>query len=610
MNDLALHCLKRSRILLKESRSWQFRSISASWPDLDVSLPKNQMKRTIQLTLSGLLLFQSVGSPVLAADDIFEVQQFEEPSSNSQNHQADSTFSSASDSSDSKMSGSQITVQENTQQEDKLQNPASSSDRPSGEDHSMSSRMETQNEAQTVSSSLSPVFRLYNPNSGEHFYTLSEAERDTLMRLTWKYEGVNWYINQSEDGAPLFRLYNPNTGDHHYTLDSNERDSLVNAGWKDEGIAWSTDPKETTCVYRLYNPNEKRAGTHHYTTDAGEYETLARLGWRPEGIAFFALPPAELKTTTFNGQTGTVYEKADGTYATGLQFIGSNLYYFDPDTGCMMTDLLLDHPQIQKKYYFGLDGKACQGMVSVHGQTRVFDQNYQMLTSCTYVSRNGTAFFLDGQGQIDLGVQRIGSVILTPGSDGTIQKSAFTSVYRYMQTDPRWGDVIFTNISFSQLGCVPTVMSCILNTLTPASTTPLELGYALQAAGYLSGDVFGSKPLGTVTDGIPWLAEKYGLVCHSYMTLEESRAILKAGGMISLTAGPGLFASTSIDHQILVYGYDENGMVYVHDPYDSSRSGLYSLEIVYAQKSAYSEADEAGSVFGIENPSVKGRYDF
>lgn len=568
------------------------------------------MKRTIQFTLCGLLLVQPVGNPVFAAEDIFEDQQFEDSSSATQNQQTDSTASSASEISDSKMSGTQTIEQENTQSEHDLQTPSSSSDRSSSEDHAMSSKMETQNEAETVSSSLSPVFRLYNPNSGEHFYTLSEVERDTLMRLTWKYEGVNWYINQSEDGAPLFRLYNPNTGDHHYTLDSNERDTLVNVGWKDEGVAWSTDPKQTTRVYRLYNPNEKRAGTHHYTTDAGEYETLARLGWRQEGTAFFALPPAELKTTTFNGQPGTVYEKADGTYATGLQFIDNNLYYFDPDTGCMLADLLLNHPQIQKTYYFGPDGKACQGMVSVHGQTRVFDQNYQMLTSCTYVSRNGTVFVLDEQGQIDPGIQRIGSVVLTPGSDGTIQKSAFTSVYRYMQTDPRWGGVVFTNVSFSQLGCVPTVMSSIINTLTSASTTPLELGYALQAAGYMSGDVFGSKPLGTVTNGIPWLAEKYGLVCHSYMTLEESRALLKAGGMISLTAGPGLFASTSIDHQILVYGYDENGMVYVHDPYDSSRSGRYSLEIVYAQKSAYSEAYEAGSVFGIENPSVNGRYDF
>ena len=285
------------------------------------------MKRTIQFTLCGLLLVQPVGNPVFAAEDIFEDQQFEDSSSATQNQQTDSTASSASEVSNSKMSGTQTIEQENTQSEHDLQTPSSSSDRSSSEDHAMSGKMETQNEAETVSSSLSPVFRLYNPNSGEHFYTLSEVERDTLMRLTWKYEGVNWYINQSEDGAPLFRLYNPNTGDHHYTLDSNERDTLVNVGWKDEGVAWSTDPKQTTRVYRLYNPNEKRAGTHHYTTDAGEYETLARLGWRQEGTAFFALPPAELKTTTFNGQPGTIYEKADGTYATGLQFIDNNLYY-------------------------------------------------------------------------------------------------------------------------------------------------------------------------------------------------------------------------------------------------------------------------------------------
>ncbi len=37
------------------------------------------------------------------------------------------------------------------------------------------------------------MYRLYNPNSGEHFYTASKGERNHLIRLGWNDEGIGWY---------------------------------------------------------------------------------------------------------------------------------------------------------------------------------------------------------------------------------------------------------------------------------------------------------------------------------------------------------------------------------------------------------------------------------
>lgn len=34
------------------------------------------------------------------------------------------------------------------------------------------------------------VYRLYNPNSGEHFYTTSFYEQNTLKNVGWRDEGV------------------------------------------------------------------------------------------------------------------------------------------------------------------------------------------------------------------------------------------------------------------------------------------------------------------------------------------------------------------------------------------------------------------------------------
>lgn len=92
--------------------------------------------------------------------------------------------------------------------------------------------LSVQDEGSTMS-----MARLYNPNSGEHFYTLSTAERDMLTSVGWVFEGVGWTAPATSD-RPVYRLYNPNAGDHHYTLDASERDMLVGLGWVDEGIGW------------------------------------------------------------------------------------------------------------------------------------------------------------------------------------------------------------------------------------------------------------------------------------------------------------------------------------------------------------------------------------
>lgn len=128
------------------------------------------------------------------------------------------------------------------------------------------------------------MFRLYNPNTGEHFYTASVEEKDHLLKLGWRDESVGWATLRT--GQSIYRLYNPNAGDHHYTVSADERDHLVQVGWHDEGIATRTSGHAP--IYRLYNPNAKKAGAHHYTRYATERDFLINLGWRDEGIAWYA----------------------------------------------------------------------------------------------------------------------------------------------------------------------------------------------------------------------------------------------------------------------------------------------------------------------------------
>ncbi|WP_019892773.1 hypothetical protein [Allobaculum stercoricanis] len=135
---------------------------------------------------------------------------------------------------------------------------------------------------------LNPVYRAYNPNNGEHLYTLDEKEYKHVASVGWDAEGVAFMAEEEKNGQALYRVYNPNSGLHHYTTDETEKNTLVSLGWHDEKVAWYTNKKpQSAPVYRVYNLND---GNHHYTMSKQEKDALVTLGWQFEGIAFRTAP--------------------------------------------------------------------------------------------------------------------------------------------------------------------------------------------------------------------------------------------------------------------------------------------------------------------------------
>lgn len=135
-----------------------------------------------------------------------------------------------------------------------------------------------------VETQIQAMYRLYNPNSGEHFYTAVISEKNHLVNVGWKYEGIAWYAPIT--GDPVYRLYNPNAGDHHYTTSKEEKNHLVEVGWNYEGIAWYSGGNIP--LYRAYNPNAT-AGAHHYTISRTEINHIVSVGWRDEGIGWYGV---------------------------------------------------------------------------------------------------------------------------------------------------------------------------------------------------------------------------------------------------------------------------------------------------------------------------------
>lgn len=173
-------------------------------------------------------------------------------------------------------------------------------------------------ESERDSITLSPVYRFYNPKTGDHFYTASDNEKSVVANTSksgYVYEGTAFYAftKQSSETSPVYRLYNAINGDHFYTASENEKNSLTNnsnSGYAYEGIAFyafSTQSNGTYPVYRLYNTT---TGDHFYTASENEKNSLILSTLGPEisvGLWY------QSKTDTFQIDANKSYNIRDNS---------------------------------------------------------------------------------------------------------------------------------------------------------------------------------------------------------------------------------------------------------------------------------------------------------
>ncbi|KFI47931.1 InlB B-repeat-containing protein [Bifidobacterium biavatii] len=165
-------------------------------------------------------------------------------------------------------------------------------------------------QAKLVETGNVALYRVYNPNNGDHYFTTNRKEATRLVQLGWKAEGAPYkvakarsnsvYTGTDEKGNPIYTkvsanfgtavwsVYNPNTGEHLLTFES-EANGLAKAGWTKEDIKFYTSQNGNAPVVRVYNPNTN--GPAHLYTKASEARGLAKLGWKIDnsGKAVFTL---------------------------------------------------------------------------------------------------------------------------------------------------------------------------------------------------------------------------------------------------------------------------------------------------------------------------------
>lgn len=210
------------------------------------------------------------------------------------------------------------------------------------------------------------MYRMYNPNSGEHFYTAKTSERDDLSSIGWRYEGVGWMAPAHSD-TPVYRLYNPYTSDHHYTMNSLERDNLTAIGWNYEGIGWySSDTNRNYPLYRQFNPYAN-IGSHNYTMDVAEKNHLVSIGWRDEGVAWYAVGtgfsiPQTTPDNNGNNSSGNNGNVNNNNGSNGSSSGSNDVYYKNCDAvrAAGKAPLYRGQPGYRPALDRDNDGVACE----------------------------------------------------------------------------------------------------------------------------------------------------------------------------------------------------------------------------------------------------------
>ena len=142
------------------------------------------------------------------------------------------------------------------------------------------------------------IYRFFNQDTGVHFYTASETERDAISAelTSFEYEGVSYNSVDpltGSDAVSVYRFFNQDTGVHFYTASETERDvveQLDNFVFEGEAFsAYESEVEGSIPIYRFFN---SVTGGHFYTPSATERDLVidSLPDFQSEGIAYYALP--------------------------------------------------------------------------------------------------------------------------------------------------------------------------------------------------------------------------------------------------------------------------------------------------------------------------------
>lgn len=138
----------------------------------------------------------------------------------------------------------------------------------------------------------SRVYRLHNPQSRIHYFTLSSKESISMIRQGWSLEDGEYTYSMPEESdktTPYYRAYNPNTGEYLWTSNIDEYNAVRSFGWNQDGIDGNIFKSHELGSYPLYRLFNSTSGLHHWTANEDEKTRCIDWGWTYEGIVGYVI---------------------------------------------------------------------------------------------------------------------------------------------------------------------------------------------------------------------------------------------------------------------------------------------------------------------------------
>lgn len=140
------------------------------------------------------------------------------------------------------------------------------------------------------------VHRFFNTESGRHFYTGSKEEGEFVLNNLDGFaleENASFFSASPAEwsASPVYRFFNNDTGVHFYTISDEEKDFVIenNEQFTFEGTgfhAWETEisPINSSEVHRFYNPS---TGSHFFAmSEEADFVRENLPEFQYEGVAF------------------------------------------------------------------------------------------------------------------------------------------------------------------------------------------------------------------------------------------------------------------------------------------------------------------------------------
>jgi subtilisin family serine protease len=135
-----------------------------------------------------------------------------------------------------------------------------------------------------------PLYRYWNPNVTDHYYTANFSELGWAAN-GWEFNWIEAYIypTQASGTVPLYQYWNPTVGDHFYTTNFNEL-GFGAFGWtyqRVEGYIFPTQASGTVPLHQYWNAS---VGDHFYTINLEELGSSGSYGWSYSRIDGYVHP--------------------------------------------------------------------------------------------------------------------------------------------------------------------------------------------------------------------------------------------------------------------------------------------------------------------------------